>query len=144
MMTNADIATLLVNNLNDVRQFSVQSFLSRLIARTTYNPPVAQYRITNTTTGAVVTTLADFILAIDALHLEAGFNYRSKAIDSDKTHPFVVVLNNFSVELTQYCADDDIYYTLFGVGTKKIVFTVNYLADGDAVLPLKITSIKLV
>ena len=62
----------------------------------------------------------------------------------DRTNPTVVVLQNFVVELTPHSKEDSYYTGSYGSGEKKIMFLVNYISDGDEVLPLKIFSVRLI
>lgn len=143
MLTNASIKTIIQNNLNDDRIFSIQSFITRLIERKTFGDGIEQYRIKNINTDTYITTLADFISNIDVTKLNAQYYYNSEKMGGDRVHPFMAYIGNYEVELNKHSEEDSIYFSMFG-GNNKIMFLLTYISDGDTVLPIKIIEIKLV
>lgn len=145
MLTKSQFKDILVNNLNHTYMYSFQLFLTRLISRNVHGGGINQYRIKNLTTDTYITTLDEFIAAIDHNSLSLSydfFNNYGRSIESP--HPFFVTLDNFKVELTKYSDEDDVYFELYGDKVKTIMFIMNYLCDLDNLLPLKIIDVKLI
>lgn len=143
MLTNSELKNIIVNNLNDNRLFSIQSFLTRLIKRSVFGNGINQYRIKNLDNNTFITTLAEFSTHINHDELIAEYNYSENAT-SDKIHSFIVIIGNYEVELDLNSTEDIIYLNKFGLNNKKIMFLLNYLNDNDTSLPIKITDVKLI
>jgi hypothetical protein len=148
MLSKAQLKTILSDNLNDDRIFFAQAFLEALIAREKYDSNINQYRIKDSLTNSYVTSLSDFITKLNANSLKYGYDYKCKSLDVDKTNPFILIPSNFTVELSIHSEEDSLYFGLYGKGQNnngqmKINFYVNYLADTDPTLPLKVTNIRL-
>lgn len=149
MMTKAQLKTVLVDNLQDDRLFAIQAYLEALIERRTYGGGINQYRIKDSVTNSYITSLSDFISKLDANSLFYSYDYNCRMIDVDKTHPFILSPGNFIVELDPNSGEDSLYTSKFGEGLGQtyrynIFFYINYLADIDTTLPLKITDVRLV
>ena len=144
MITTADMKAILATNLDDRRILAIQLFLTDLIERETYGDGIERYRIKNTTTDTYITSLADFIAAIDASQMSMALWRHNDAMGGDRTHPTAVTLGNFVVEFSPYSQEDAYYTAQFGSENKHILFLVNYLSDGDDLLPLKIFTVRLV
>lgn len=144
MLTNADIKDIISQNLSDPRIFSIQAFLTRLVKRQTFGDGILQYRIKDKVTNTYVTDLADFITKIDPASLFPDYFYYSDKMQGDRVHPFAVNLSNFTVALDANSAEDSIYFEMFGREDKHILMLINYMNDGDTVLPLKLFEIRLI
>lgn len=144
MLTNAQIKTILIDNLNDLRINGAALFINNLISRENYGGGIEQYRIYNTNTNAYVESLADFINGIDENTLVQNWSINTGLKELDKTQPTVITLSNFEVSLEKTTDEDYSFTEMYGVSTKKIVIVLNYLSDGDTILPLKIVRVKLV
>ncbi|WP_396190524.1 hypothetical protein [Flavobacterium sp.] len=148
-MTSAELATMLKANLADNRMYSIQLFVQDLIARTRHPDGIDQYRITNLTTGLKITSLAEFIAAIDSATISARFPYtNSEGMQSDRVTGFNVVPTNLEVELSPYAASDTFYSQFhdFSDPSKNkfaFMFHAGYMNDGDTVLPLKTFYVRL-
>ncbi|NTW90601.1 MAG: hypothetical protein HGA35_01490 [Erysipelotrichaceae bacterium] len=144
MLTNADIKTIISDNLADIRIFSIQAFLTRLIKREKFGDGILQYRIKDKVTNSFVTDLNDFIAKLDTNSLVPDYFYYSDKMQGDRTHPFAVNISNFTVSLDANSDEDSVYFGMFGRDDKNILLLLNYLSDGDLVLPLKIYEIRLI
>lgn len=144
MLTNAQIKTILIDNLNDLRINGAALFINNLISRENYGGGIEQYRIYNTNTNSYVESLVDFINGIDENTLVQNWNINTGLKELDKTQPTVITLSNFEVSLEKTTDEDYSFTEMYGVSTKKIVIVLNYLSDGDTILPLKIVRVKLV
>lgn len=143
MLNQAAVNAILAANFSDDRIYAIQSFITDLIERKKYGGGVNQYRIKNTNDGTYITDLAGFVSNIDPTKLEAKYNYLNDKLSGDRTHPFTVTIGNYIVELSDLTTEDEIYTEMFGNDKKVIKFFLNYLADGDTVLPIKIFQVKL-
>lgn len=143
MITNSEIKSIIINNFNDIRISSIHFFIDFLIKRNNHGGNISQYRIKNILTDNYVTSLADFVSAINDRYIIADYYHGSEKMGGDRTHPFLVILTNFKVELNTNCEEDSKYITSFGKQANSIMFLINYIADGDSVLPLKIFEVKL-
>lgn len=143
-MTNADVKDIISQNLTDPRIFSIQCFLARLIERKTHGDGILQYRIKDKVSNTYVSSLADFIAKLDTNSLVPDYFYYSEKMSGDRTHPTAVNLSNFVVTLDEHSQEDAIYFGMFGREDKNILLLLNYLSDGDSVLPLKIFEIRLI
>lgn len=143
MLTKTNLKTIIVNNLNDIRITAIALFINRLISRNKYDGNIPQYRIKNIINNTYVTNLTDFSSNIDANSLIMDYYFNSDKITSDRIHPFTVILGNYIVELNPNSEEDSFYTSIYG-NSSKIILLMNYLADGDITLPLKIFEIKLI
>jgi len=144
MMTNADVKDIISQNLADPRIFSIQCFLTRLIERKTYGDGILQYRIKDKVTDTYISSLDDFIAKLDTNSLVPDYFYYSDKMSGDRIHPTAVNLSNFIVTLDEHSQEDAVYFGMFGREDKNILLLLNYLSDGDLVLPLKIFEIRLI
>jgi len=143
MLTNAIAKTTLVDNLNDIRISAIMLFLERLIERKVHGGGINQYRIKNKLTDTYITSLADFILAIDEAELTYDFNYSGDKAEADRLRSLIIIPNNFIIELDSHTDEDDLYFSRYGKSVNRIMFLLNYMNDGDTVLPLKVFDIRL-
>ena len=144
MMTTTEMKAVLTANMSDVRILAIQLYLTDLIEREKHGDGMERYRIVNTNTGSRVTSLDDLVSQIDPTKLHMAHYAHTDRMAGDRTNPTVVILNNFSVELSEHAKEDTQYTSMYGSGNKRIMFLVNYISDGDEVLPLKIFSVRLV
>lgn len=143
MLTNAIAKTTLVDNLNDIRISAITLFLERLIERKVHGGGINQYRIKNKLTDTYITSLADFILAIDETELTYDFNYSGDKAEADRLRSLIIIPNNFIIELDSHTDEDDLYFSRYGKSVNRIMFLLNYMNDGDTGLPLKVFDIRL-
>ena len=143
MLTNAIAKTTLIDNLNDIRISAITLFLERLIERKVHGGGINQYRIKNKLTDTYITSLADFILAIDETELTYDFNYSGDKAEADRLRSLIIIPNNFIIELDSHTDEDDLYFSRYGKSVNRIMFLLNYMNDGDTVLPLKVFDIRL-
>ena len=144
MLTPAGLKAIVDANFADDRIFAIQSFIAKLIERKVYGGGINQYRIKNTNDDTYITNLTTFLANIDVTKLTGEYNYFNDKMGGDKNHPFTVTIHNYLVELNEFTDEDDIYRTLFGSNPKTIMFLINYLADADTILPLKIYEVKII
>ena len=143
MLTNTELKTVIVKNLNDPRLYSLQRFLTDLIKRKSLDGGVPQYRITNTLTNQPVTSLTDLIDSIYPASLKPEVVKNADALGGDRLHPFRVILDNLKVTVNRYTTEDQDYF-VSGKENLKIALYINYLSDADLVLPLKVFSFRLI
>ena len=144
MLTKADFKDMIAQNLADPRIFAIQAFLARLIERKKFGDGIAQYRIKDKITNTDITSLEDFIAKLDADSLVPDYFYYSDKMQGDRTHPTAVNISNFIISLDEHSDEDALYFSMFGRDEKNILFLMNYLSDGDSVLPLKIYELRLI
>ena len=144
MMTTIEMKAVIAANLDDNRILAIQLFLTDLIEREKFGGGVERYRIKNTLTDQYVTSLTEFKNQVDPGSIKMSMYQHTDRMAGDRTNPTVVVLQNFVVELTPHSKEDSYYTGSYGSGEKKIMFLVNYISDGDEVLPLKIFSVRLI
>lgn len=144
MLSNTQIKDVIIQNLGDSRIFAIQAFLTRLIKRNKYDSNIKQYRIYDKVSNTYVVSLNDFISKIDAASLIADYFYYADGLTGDRTHPIAINLSNFTITLDKNSEEDSIYFNMFGSESKNILLLLNYLADGDTILPLKIFEIRLI
>lgn len=144
MLSNADLKTVLTTNFDDIRCTSILLFLRDLLERKKHGGGIEQYRVTNTTTGTAITTVDEFIAALDETALTMSYYRFSEKMSGDRIHPFCVIPENFQVSLDSNSDEDANYTVSYGFKASKIMFLVNYLSDTDPALPLKVFEIRLV
>lgn len=144
MLTTTELKTIITQNFDDIRITSIVLFIDRLLERGFHGGGINQYRIKNLTTDTYITNLTEFLTAIDPNQIDMDYFYFSDKMTGDRTHPIAVILKNFEVEISNLASEDDTYIRMFGSKSKRIMFLMNYLSDGDTVLPLKIIEIRLI
>lgn len=146
MLSNAQLKAVLVANLTDDRIFAIQMFLTKLILRKNAPLGISPYRIQLTTTDpdTYITSLDEFIAAIDENSFDADYDRYAESMGGDRVHPFTITLTNFTVKVLDYIPEDGIYATSSSDKGLKIRFSLNYLSDADSVLPIKIFDVRLV
>lgn len=144
MLTNAELKDIIEQNLGDLRIYAIQAFLTRLIERKTFSADIKQYRIKDKVTNTYVTDLADFIAKLDATSLVPDYFYYSDKMQGDRCHPIAINLSNLTVEFDKHSEEDALYFSMYGSGDKNILLLLNYLSDGDTILPLKCYEIRLI
>ncbi len=153
MITNADIKQILVNNFNDIRMGAIQLFVKGLLERNNPGGGIDQFRIYNNQTDEYITSVDDFVAAIDEAFIIAKFDYYAKVEKGDTGHPISVTLTNLDVRVDRFGdALDNWLLQTYGnsksiyndhVYVKKINFSLTYLMDTDPALPLKIFGVRL-
>jgi len=143
MLTNATAKTTLVDNLNDIRISAITLFINRLIERKVHGGGINQYRIKNKTTDTYITSVSDFILALDENELTYDFNYSGDKAEADRLRSLIIIPNNFIIELDGHTDEDDLYFSRYGKTVNRIMFLLNYMNDGDSVLPIKVFDVRL-
>ena len=143
MLNPTELKAVIVQNLNDPRLFSFQLFVTKLLDRKVYGDGIPQYRITNTLTDQPVTSMADFIAAIDPASLKPEAVKNADALTGDRLHPFRVILDNLKVSVHRLSKEDS-DYIVSGKDDFKMALYINYLSDADADLPLKVFSFRLI
>lgn len=144
MLTNADLKTILTENFADVRCTSILLFIRDLLERKKHGGGIEQYRVTNTKTGQVVTSVDDFIAGLDTDSLNMAYYRFAEKMGGDRIHPFCVIPENFEVTFNTNSDEDSNYTVSYGFKASKIMFLINYLSDADPGLPLKVFEIRLV
>lgn len=146
-MTPANIVTVLQSNLADNRMYGVQLFIENLLKRNKYGDGIEQYRITNLTTAAKITTIAEFSAAIEAASVKPVFPYTNEGMSSDRVVGFDVYLENIEVEFNSNSTEDSFFSQFFDFDKKKkfkFLMHVGYMNDGDEVVPLKVYYVRLI
>jgi len=142
MLTKAALKDIIVENFNDIRMTSIVLFVNALIERKAHGGGVNQYRLKNKLTGTYITSVEQFLTAIDANSLKMDYYRYSDKMTGDRVHPISVVLDNIEVELQKFADEDAYYFAQYGEST-RLMMLINYVSDGDTVLPLKVFEIKL-
>lgn len=140
---NDELIKAIKDSVNDIRLCSIKYFLIDLIERRTDDPAIEKYRITNTKTNTKITTLSALLSALDKNELSGGFNYAADRLTGDRVHPCFAVPLNIEVDIDTRFQEDSILAQYFGSGKKRLFFSVSYVSDGDAALPLKAFDVKL-
>lgn len=143
MITNAQIKAIILQNLDDIRISSISLFLLKLISRKQFGGGINQYRLKNLNTGNYITSIEEFKVALDALMLTPDYNYNIRPNVGELIHPFTVTIDNVAIELDKNSYEDEVYLSLFSADVQKLVFHLNYMNDGDTILPLKIIEVRL-
>lgn len=146
-MTPANLVTAVQANLADDRMYGIQLFIEKLLKRTTYGDGIEQYRMTNLTTAAKITSMADFVAAITTAGTKANFPYTGEGMQPDRVVGFEVNLTNIEVEFHPLARDDQFFSQMYDFSVKKkfqFMLHMGYMNDGDEVVPLKVYYIRLV
>lgn len=144
LITNTQLKSVLDANFADMRSTAILLFVRDLLERKQHGGGIAQYRVTNNLTNTKITTVDEFIAAIDTASLKMNYYRSAEKMGGDRIHPFTAVVDNLDVEINDFSDEDSVYSTSYGKGNKKVMFLINYLSDADGALPLKIFEIKLV
>lgn len=144
LITSAQLKDVLDKNFADIRTTSILLFVRDLLERKTHGGGIQQYRLKNKATDAYITTVDEFIAAIDADSLKMTYYRFSEKMGGDRIHPFAVIVDNIEVELTEHSEEDSNYTVTFGMKANRVMFLLNYLSDADPELPLKVFEIRLV
>ena len=144
LITSAQLKDVLDQNFADIRSTSILLFVRDLLTRKQHGGGIEQYRLTNKKDNTKITTVDQFIAAIDTDSLSMSYYRFAEKMGGDRIHPFAVLVNNIDVEMDVNADEDANYISQYGKGNKKIMFLINYLSDADPALPLKIFEIKLV
>lgn len=143
-LTQAQLKTTIVNNLNDVRISAIAFFLEKLISRNIHGGGIEQYRVKDIKTDTFVTNLADLISRIDETYLKGDYNFNQPRQDTSRGHSISVISNQFVVEINSNSNEDRVFSGRYGSGTKIIQFGLNYFNDLDTTLPLKIYDVAII
>lgn len=144
LISNDQLKEVLDQNFADIRCTSILLFLRDLVARKVHGGGIEQYRLINTDTDTRITSVDEFIAAIDADKLKMSYYRFAEKMGGDRVHPFAVIIDNIAVELTPHSDEDAMYVSTYGREATRVMFLVNYLSDADPDLPLKIFEIRLV
>lgn len=144
LITSAQLKTVLDENFADIRSTSILLFVRDLLERVRHGGGIEQYRLVNKKTNAKITTVDEFIAAIDTDSLKMSYYRFAEKMGGDRIHPFAVIPENIEVQLDQNAPEDGNYTSAYGMTANKVMFLINYLSDADPTLPLKIFDIKLV
>lgn len=144
MLTEAEVKTILLDNLAHMKAQAINLFIKKLLKRDTLNSSIDIHRVKNTVTNTNITTMDEFYAAIDENHLVQNYNF-NQSIDPDCfIHGFVVILKNIVVTLDKNSPDDIGWISKYGPDVTNLCFSLRYLNDGDEVIPLRITDVWLV
>lgn len=157
MITHSKMKDVLVANFNDDRIGAIQLFVERLLVRKNHGGGVDQYRLFNTVSNSYITSMAQFINAIQTSiatnDLSMSYDYYTSLHTGDRTHPMVVSLQNVEVRVDKNGDETDRWLLqTYGNSSRKkdenvylktLCFSINYLSDADDTLPLKIYEVKL-
>jgi hypothetical protein len=145
MITKARVKELLQLNLRDERASAIAFFINNLVQRKVHGSGIEQYRIKNTLTGTWVTSLDEFIDTIDADNLFLSYPYEGERLQSDKVTGFLVTIDHFEVVWDINSKSDKEFASFFDLSSQKLFqFLLIYVNDGDTVVPLKTSYVKLV
>lgn len=145
MITTARMKDLLVLNLRDERMTSTALFIQELLQRREHGGGIEQYRIYNTTTGLPVTSLEQFIAEIDPAHIQMSYPYEGERLQTDRVTGFWVRLGNFEVRWDHMAQSDRRFSSMYDLTHQRYFqLCMVYMNDGDEVLPLKISYVKLI
>lgn len=142
MITTAVVQSTILANFNDNRIASAHLFIRDLLERKVVLDGISRYRITTTPGNVEVTTMAEFLSNITAGNITLHYPYNLFNVEPDKTTPIQVVLNGMKVNVLPV-EEDGPFAGMSGHGDKKIMIYLNYVADADSVLPVKIVGITL-
>lgn len=154
MMTKAQLVTLLKSNIADTRLFAVKLFLEELITRQQHSSGIEQHRVYTLVPSVIpggektknyITTLEELLTAITPSDIKLEYMYGSFKVTGSTTPPVSLTLTNLIVELDHASDEDEVYIRHWGGSEikKQLAFTLTYVNDNDAVLPLKIVNVIL-
>ena len=144
-MTKQELKDLLILNLESIKTYGAQVKVRDLIERGIDDPNISNFRVFDTTTDSHVTSLDDFKNKIDADMIMEDFHRTGNSnYGVFNGCSFTVTLGNFVVDINEHTSKDQWYAMTYGVGFRRIQFTLNYLNDADDIQPLKVQEVKLV
>lgn len=143
MLTKANIAAIIKANFADDRIFSAPLFVSKLLARQVNGGGIPQYRMTNKTTGQLITTEAQYLAALDAEDFMINYPFDSEAQSTDRVTGFYVTVKNIEIRFNTHSQEDAFFARFLDFGHHPdrvygIQMYLGYMNDGDAVLPIKL------
>jgi hypothetical protein len=141
MLTEANLKSLIADNLADVKLFGIQLYLTELIEREKYDSVTPQYRMQSDLVD--ITNLDDLIAAIPTADMKATANASYFGAYGISTLPFVVEFPNIKVSVAAKYISDAKLAIQHGTGNYKLCFVMGYFNDGDPALPLKIINVLL-
>lgn len=149
MQTPQQIATALVVNLNDLRMHGICLYIDALLARQSTEPTVPAYRVYNTENLTFVENITQFKNAIVATSLKQIAPFSGDRLSSDRVMGYNVVPTNLQVRFSIYSKEDERFsdqqnYFASDGATYNFQFFMAYMNDGDADVPMKISSIRLI
>lgn len=144
LISQTELKDILDKNFADMRSTAILLFVRDLLERRKHGGGIEQYRLTNKLTNTKITTVDEFIAAIDVDSLKMSYYRFADKMSGDRTHPFAVTVENIEVEFLKFSEEDAAYTSTYGVTASRVRFLINYLSDADPDLPLKVFEIKLV
>lgn len=149
MQTKAQIANNIKNNLADERVHGICLFIDAFIKRNKPEIGLPVYRITNKVTNTPIKSVAEFIAAISPDHLTQSYPFQGERNTSDRITGYSVVLTNMVVEFNINSKEDLLFsdqHNCFANYDRfyNFSFHMAYLNDADDVMPVKISSTRLV
>jgi hypothetical protein len=144
--TSATLRQLIVDNLNSITSLSIQLFLSQLVENKDAADTVPRYRIFNKATNTYILNYDELLAALLNSSVDIGYTYdMNMHYDPSIITPARVYITGLEINID---GPSDKYGALltskYGLGKKIIMLRMNYMADGDVALPLKIITIDLV
>ena len=149
MQTIEQIRTGLVANLGDLRMHSICLYITDLIQRAKPEVTVPTYRITNVTSGITIQSIDQFKAAIVAATLKQSYPYQGEKLSNDRVVGYNLVPTNLQVRFNIHSEEDLLfaqhqnYFSDFG-SVYNFSFLMAYMNDGDSVIPVKISSVRLI
>ena len=149
MLTKAQVATIIKNNLQDIRLFATHLYINNVIERPTYGNGIERYRIKDTVTDTFVTDYTGFVNSVNGDNIRVEYPYNGERLSGDRCTGFLVTTTNLKAVFTNKARSDDYFsnflnYSEGGSKGHNFQFYVAYMNDGDEVLPLKISWVKIV
>ena len=140
-MTDAQIKTLVADNLASDKLYGTQLYLTNLIERKSFDAAIPRYRLRYN--DADITSLSALIdaIAASAVKITASSAYYSAAALCGI--PVVVSFPQITATLDSRFESDAALAMQNGAGTFTLCFVMNYVNDGDSDLPLKILNVVL-
>lgn len=123
--------------------YPIYLFLNELIKRNSYTQSSTLYRVTNNVTNNPVVSVEDFLDSLSSTNVIARFNFNA-SFDASIPRSLHVTASNLIVKLDSTNSDDQIWLEKYGSKATYVRFYMNYLADLDSAIPLKVYDIRLV
>lgn len=149
MQTIEQVTDNLKANLDDPRMHAMCLFIDSLIKRPSEDDQFSVFRIYNVAASFEIETIEDFIENINHNFVIQSYPFSGERLGGDRVTGYNLTLSNLEVRFDHNSADDVEYSkqsNFFGDYGCVYLFSfyMAYMNDNDIVLPLKISSIKLI
>ena len=131
------VIDLLKSSAKDIRSYSSILTVEKLMVRK--DPRGSEvYRLTNVETGAPITTIDEFLLAVTVDNTRVEPYNQGMKNYTTASQLLLVTSDNIKLTFEQYCKEDEPLVNVSGLGVNRVSFILGYVNDADEVQPLKI------